>query len=90
MPLLLRQDVYHHNANRPYPTTGTLMVLLASALGKPATAYGMDLYQPESAARQPAEIALPHEMEAELVHLRRALEHAAGTLTIRGRCTRWL
>lgn len=98
MPLILRADVYHHDPNRPYPTTGTLMVMLAAALDKTATARGMDLYQtPDQTPANIGESVTPHQplpaphgFEEELVHLRRALKHAQGRLTLIGQATRWL
>lgn len=93
LPLLLRTQVYQHTPHAPYPTTGTLMVLLAAALGKPTLARGIDLYQSPGKTSEDtthAPLPSPHGFEEELVHLRRAIKHAQGSLTIQGQSTRWL
>jgi len=45
LPLLLREKLYKHDPNGPYPTTGTFLAMLAAALGKRVCVAGIDLYR---------------------------------------------
>jgi hypothetical protein len=91
LPLLLRSGLYRHQPNGPYPTTGTLMVLLAAALEKEVIACGMDLCQASDTRQdQPRPLPAPHAFETELACLRHAMTQATSRVQIHGQANRWL
>lgn len=90
LPLLLREGLYTHQPHQPYPTTGTLLVLLAVALGKPTLATGIDLYQSGDDHAEPQPISEPHSLSCELTCLQQALLKSQGSLTLTGESHRLL
>ena len=45
LPLLIRQNLYHHQPDKPYPTTGVFALMIAAALEKEVYVAGIDLYR---------------------------------------------
>lgn len=79
LPLLIRQGLYRHTPNAPYPTTGVFLVLLGVALGKDVHVGGIDLYEtPEGEPRRlPGDgddWPVRHSRKCDLQHLQQALK----------------
>lgn len=89
LPLLIRTGLYTHNPNRPYPTSGVFMVLLAAALGKQVDVAGIDLYRHpsgrtyiDSPATNPTRWPPQHSEQCDIEHLRKAQQYSQGRVRI--------
>ena len=87
LPLLIRQTLYRHEPNAPFPTTGVFALLLAVALGKPVATAGIDLYRHPSGRAyaddsEPPCQAWPsyHSLDCDLRQIQRAQEIAGKNL----------
>ncbi len=91
LPLLIDANLYRHEPEQPYPSSGTFLVLLAAALDTPAAVTGIDLYdhpKGQRYAHQPSEVDIdeiastPHTPACELAHLRGAAARLGDRLTL--------
>jgi hypothetical protein len=90
LPWLIRQGLYRHAPNRPYPTSGVFLVLLAVTLQRPTRVLGVDLYRHPTGRIYAADagpspgFVLPdrHSLECDQYHLELALQRAGSQLVI--------
>ncbi len=88
LPLLIREDLYTHRADEPYPTTGVFMVMLGVALGKRVDVAGIDNYDHPSgnvySNVSATQFVLPgrHSRACDLEHLRKAQARAKAPVTL--------
>jgi hypothetical protein len=78
LPLLIRANLYTHQPDQPYPTTGTFALMLAIALQKQTTIAGIDLYKHPSGNMyngEPPSATWPswHSEACDIEHIRLAL-----------------
>lgn len=89
LPSLMRANLYTHGPRQPYPTSGTFLVLLAAALQKSLTIYGIDLFDHASARvyasdKIESQFVWPtrHSRECEVAHLQGAFRAIRGNVTM--------
>lgn len=90
LPLLIRAGLYSHRPGKPYPTTGTFLLMLAVVLQKDVAVAGIDFYRHPSGSLyndQPAptqDFCWPdwHALDCDRFHIRSALDKATAPVAV--------